>query len=152
RQMWIDQDGAAGTPIEHLTGDPRALEHLMFDVTSVGYQVAFPRRVCVIGAGGGRDVVTALAAGAVEVDAVELNRATVEVVSSVAREFSGDIYHYPGVRAVVGEGRSYLARAPGPYDMIQISLVDSWAATVAGAYALSENFLYTQEALQLYWR
>ena len=150
-QWWIDQDGSAGMPIEHLTGEPRALEHLMFDVTSVGYQVAPPRRVCVIGAGGGRDVLTALAAGAAEVDAVELNPTTVALVSGAAREFSGDIYHYPGVRAVISEGRSYLTRAPGPYDMIQISLVDSWAATAAGAYALSENFLYTQEALQLYW-
>ena len=151
RQMWIDQDGSAGMPIERFTGDPRALGYLLFDVTSIGYEWAEPRRVCVIGAGGGRDVLTALVAGATLVDAVELNGGIVETVSGRAHEFSGDVYHHRGVRAVISEGRSYLTRAPGPYDLVQISLVDSWAATAAGAYALSENFLYTVEALQLYW-
>ena len=150
-QMWIDQDGSAGMPIERFTGDPGAVQHLLFDVTSIGHQWAQPRRVCVIGAGGGRDVLTALAAGAVRVDAVEINSGTVDAVSRVAGGFSGDPYHHPQVRAIIGEGRSFLTRSPGPYDLIQISLVDSWAATSAGAYALSENFLYTSEALQLYW-
>jgi hypothetical protein len=31
------------------------------------------------------------------------------------------------------------------YDLIQIALVDSWAATAAGAFALSESYLYTVE-------
>ena len=51
----------------------------------------------------------------------------------------------------MGEGRSFLTTAPGRYDLIQISLVDSWSATTAGAYALSENYLYTLEAYRLYW-
>src|SRR4029078_13444059 len=36
------------------------------------------------------------------------------------------------------------------YDIIQASLVDTWAATSAGAYALSENSLYTVEAFEDY--
>jgi len=152
RQMWIDQDGSAGTPIEHPTGEPGALDHLLFDVTSVGYQLASPDRVCIIGTGGGRDILTALESGATAVDAVELNGAIVAAVSGPFGDFSGDVYHRPGVRPVVSEGRSYLLRTDDRYDLIQISLVDSWAATAAGAYALSENFLYTVEALQLYWQ
>jgi hypothetical protein len=151
-QMWIDQDGSAGTPIEHPTGEPAALEHLMFDVTSVGYQLVSPDRVCIIGAGGGRDILTALESGADEVDAVELNGAIVSAISGPFGDFSGDVYHLPGVRPVIDEGRSFLLRTETSYDLIQISLVDSWAATAAGAYALSENFLYTVEAIQLYWR
>ena len=151
REMWIDQDGSAGTPIEHPTDAPGSLDHLLFDVTSVGYQLLAPRQVCVIGAGGGRDVLTALRAGAQRVEAVEINPAIVEAVSGPFGEFSGDVYHRPGVVAVVSEGRSHLMRTTRRYDLIQISLVDSWAATAAGAYSLSENFLYTREALQLYW-
>jgi len=151
KQMWIDQDGSAGMPIEQFAGDVSVPNHLLFDVTSIGYQWRTPDRVCVIGAGGGRDVLTALVAGATTVDAVELNPTTVDIVSRVTKPFSGDVYHHPGVRAVIGEGRSFLTRTPGPYDLVQISLVDSWAATSAGAYALSENYLYTVEALQLYW-
>jgi len=152
RQMWIEQDGSAGTPITELNAQPQALTHLFFDVTSVGYQLRPPKTACVIGAGGGRDVLTALKAGAGYVDAVELNGAIVAALSGQLRDFSGDLYHRPGVHAHVSEGRSFLTRSQRHYDLIQISLIDSWAATAAGAYSLSENYLYTVEALRLYLR
>ncbi len=150
-QMWIDQDGSAGTPIESFSGDLSSLQYLMFDVTSVGYQLMNPATACVIGVGGGRDVLTALTSGTRSVDAVELNRGIVEMLSGPVRQFSGDVYHAPGVTPVVSEGRSYLMRTAKHFDLIQVSLVDSWAATAAGAYALSENYLYTVEAFGLYW-
>jgi len=162
-QMWIEQDGSAGTPITRLDaplgGDAwkqavqgAGFEHLDYDVTSLAYQLTPPRRACVIGAGGGRDILCALRAGAAEVDAVELNPGIVNAVSKRFGDFSGHVYDLPGVRGVVSEGRSFLTRSPGDYDMVQISLIDSWAATAAGAFALSENYLYTTEALELYWR
>ncbi len=150
-QLWIEQDGSAGTPITRWSGGADDLSHLFYDVTSVGYQLRPPRRVCVIGAGGGRDVLTALSAGATEVDAVELNPHILDAVSGPFREFAGDVYGRPGVRPIESEGRSFLTRAAGDYDLIQISMVDSWAATSAGAFALSENYLYTVEAFRLYW-
>ncbi len=152
-QYWMEQDASAGTPITRFDGDVTdmsELEHLRFDVTSVAYQVRPPRRVAVIGAGGGRDVLTALQAGAKDVDAVELNAGVVETVSGRFKEFSGDVYHAPGVHATVSEGRAFLTRSRGDYDLIQISLIDSWAATAAGAYSLAENNLYTLEAYRLY--
>jgi hypothetical protein len=149
-QRWLDQDGSAGTPIEQLAGDPRDLTHLLFDVTSFAYQVATPKRVFIVGAGGGRDIVTALATGAREVDAVELNAATHAIMTGPLAEFSGDIYRRSGVNVTVGEGRSHLTHSERQYDLIQVSLVDTWAATAAGAYALSENYLYTEEALAVY--
>ncbi len=151
-QLWIEQDGSAGTPITRLKTTPAALDHLLFDVTSAGYQLRAPRRVAVIGGGGGRDILTALRAGATDVDAVELNGDIVAALSGPLREFSGDVYHLPGVHPAVSEGRSFLTHSRGDYDSIQISLIDSWAATAAGAFALSENYLYTVEALRLYWR
>ncbi len=150
KQLWIEQDASAGTPITHLETTPAALTHLFFDVTSIGYQLQKPERVCIVGAGGGRDILSALKAGATDVDAVELNGHIVDALSGPFREFSGDVYHLPGVHSTVGEGRSFLAHSRGGYDMIQISLIDSWAATAAGAFALSENYLYTVEALRLY--
>lgn len=148
--LWIEQDGSAGTPIVRYSGKPSEVRHLFFDVTSAPYAVRPPRRVAVIGAGGGKDVLTALASGAERVDAVELNPAIVEAVSGPFREVSGGVYDLPGVRAEVAEGRSFLSKSAGGYDAIQISLIDSWAATSGGAYALSENYLYTVEALRLY--
>lgn len=151
QERWIDQDGSAGTPVEHLPGAASELEHLGFDVTSAGYQLFAPHHVCVIGAGGGRDIVTALAFGARTVDAVEMNRGIHGLMTGALAEFAGNIYTRPGVHTVVDEGRSFLSHTDKRYDLIQISLVDSWAATAAGAFALSENYLYTVEALQLYW-
>jgi hypothetical protein len=150
RERWIDQDGSAGTPVEHLPGAPSELTHLGFDVTSAGYQVFAPKHVCIVGAGGGRDIVTALAFGAQQVDAVEVNRGIYRLMTGPLAALAGNIYTRPGVNTVVDEGRSYLSHTDKRYDAIQISLVDSWAATAAGAFALSENFLYTREALQLY--
>jgi hypothetical protein len=150
-QLWIEQDGSAGTPITRWSDSWNDFPHLFYDVTSVGYQWQSPDRVCVIGSGGGRDVLTAMRAGATEIDAVELNPHILDAVSGPFREFAGDIYRRPGVDAIASEGRSFLTRAEGRYDLIQISMVDSWAATSAGAFALSENYLYTVEAFQLYW-
>lgn len=152
-QRWMEQDGSAGTPITSFDGDVAdmgALEFLLYDVTTVAYQVRPPRRVAVIGGGGGRDILSALLAKADEIDAVELNPGVVETLSTRYRAFAGDIYHAKGVHAFVSEGRSFLTRAEGGYDLIQISLIDSWAATAAGAYSLSENNLYTVEAYRLY--
>ena len=43
-----------------------------------------------------------------------------------------------------------MRRSPDKYDVIQASLVDTWAATAAGAYTLTENTLYTVEAFTDY--
>lgn len=148
--LWMEQDGSAGTPITRVSGAPDALEHLFYDVTSLGYQWRPPGTVCIIGPGGGRDILTALKAGASWVDAVEMNPAIVEALRGPFNDYSGDVYGRAGVHAVVGEGRSFLTRTARQYDLIQISLIDSWAATAAGAFSLSENYLYTQQALELY--
>ncbi|MCB9876125.1 MAG: hypothetical protein H6835_00875 [Planctomycetes bacterium] len=153
-QFWMEQDGTAGTPITRFDGDTSDMgefDFLLFDVTAAGYQVRPPRRVAIIGGGGGRDVLTALRCGAADIDVAEFNAGVVETVSTRFKEFSGDIYHAPGVHAHVSEGRSFLTRSPGDYDLIQISLIDSWAATAAGAYTLAENNLYTVEAFRLYY-
>jgi hypothetical protein len=148
-QLWLEQDGSAGTPITKWDG-LAPLPHLMFDVTSVAYQLERPERVCIIGAGGGRDVLTAIKAGSTHIDAVELNPFTIDAVSNEFGSFSGDPYHRASVRAIASEGRAFLTRSYGQYDVLQISLIDTWAATSAGAYALSENGLYTLEAFRLY--
>lgn len=117
-RRWLEQDGSAGTPIIRFD-DPRTnLEHLLFDVTSVGYQLRNPKRVCIIGVGGGRDVHTARLSGATHIDGVELNGGIVDLVSGPMGQYSGDVYHLPGVRTHVSEGRSFLTRTENEYDLI----------------------------------
>lgn len=151
KQYWLEQDGSAGTPITRFKGDRRKLAFLFDDVTSIGYEIFPPDRVAIIGAGGGRDILSAYYSGANEIDAIELNSGIVKALRGPFREFSGGVYDLPGVNAIVDEGRSALTRSSGNYDLLQISMIDSWAATAAGAYSLSENNLYTVESYRLYW-
>jgi hypothetical protein len=66
-------------------------------------------------------------------------------------DFAGQLYQRPDVSVFVADARGYIARSPERYDVIQASLIDTWAAGGSGAYALSENSLYTQEAFRTYY-
>jgi hypothetical protein len=67
------------------------------------------------------------------------------------KDFTGDLYDLPQVRSVVDEGRSFIRKERKQYDIIQATLVDTWAATAAGAFVLTENNLYTVEAFKDYF-
>ncbi len=112
--------------------------------TAVAYHLGTPKqRVAVIGSGGGAEVLSALAHGATEVTAVELNPQLVGLV----REWS-DVYDDPRVRVVTSEARSFIRETGERYDVIQIALVGSHGASAAGVQALSESYLYTVEAIR----
>jgi len=104
--------------------------------------------VLVIGAGGGIDVLRALAAGAQHVTAVELNAATVAAVRA-ERAYNGNILDRPDVTTVVDDGRHFLARTHDRYDAILLNLVYSGAAQGQGN-ALAESYIFTTQAFQAY--
>jgi spermidine synthase len=152
KQYWIEQDSSAGTPITEFDGkNLDKLDYLLADVTSAAYLLRKPKQVAIIGGGGGRDILTALKSGVEKVKVIELNKTMVDAVSNEFKSFSGDIYHHEKVETAIAEGRSYLATSGQSYDLIQISLIDSWAASMAGAFALAENNLYTKEAYKTYF-
>ena len=146
RQAQMDIDVGAGTVLTGYDGDPAALEHLKYDVTNIGYYLRPDRRSLVVGAGGGRDVLSALAFNAQSVTAVEINKDIIRTVNGRFGDFTGHLDRDPRVRFVNDEARSFIARSREHYDFIQISLIDTWAATAAGAFVLSENSIYTVEA------
>jgi hypothetical protein len=149
--LWLDQDGSAGTPIlAYERGRPYP-EHLSYDVVSAAYPLVSPYRACIVGGGGGRDILKALQGGAKEVEVVEINPYIVDAVSQVFGAHSGDPYHLPGVQAFVAEGRNHFSRSHVPCDVLEISQIDTFAASAAGAYALTENSLYTIEAIRMFW-
>src|SRR5262249_14929853 len=105
----------------------------------------------IIGPGGGRDIVSALEFGARRVDGVEINPIIArDIMLGRFRAYSGAVYAHPRVAIHVADGRNFVRRSGDHYDVIQASLVDTWAATAAGAYTLSENSLYTTEAFGEY--
>jgi hypothetical protein len=152
RQLQMDIDVAAGTVMTGYDGTPAALEHLKYDVTNIGYFLRPEPRALIIGSGGGRDVLSALAFGAPSVTAVEINKDILRTVNGRFGDFTGHLDRDPRVRFVNDEARSYIARSPERFDSIQVSLIDTWAATAAGAFVLSENSIYTVEAWQTFLR
>lgn len=149
-EWWIEQDGGAGTPVMRFDGDLGKLGILDYDVTSVGYQIRPAQTALIVGPGGGRDILTALRQGVAKVRAVEVNRGMVELMKGEMREYSGGIYTHPRVDVQNAEARSYIAQRDEKFDVLQISLIDSFAATAAGAHALSEGYLYTVDSVRTY--
>lgn len=149
-QLSLFADGNEFGAVTRDSGEPRQLAFLDQLTSALPYHTASPRRVLVPGAGGGMDVLQALQAGAAEVDAVELNPQVTGLLLNEFAAYSGDLYRRPGVRLHIDEVRGFLAGRDTRYDLIQLSLQDSPGAASAGLFALSENYLYTEEALRTY--
>jgi len=146
-------DDLAGSPLIHFDGDLSKLEFLRYDITSLGYYLKQNQKpnVLIIGPGGGRDVLTALYLGAGNITGVEINPIIIDVTQNVFADFTGRPYSQPNVNLQIDEGRNFISRSKDKYDIIQIPLVDTWAATASGAFSLSENTLYTVEAFAEYF-
>lgn len=142
-------DGAAGTMLRRFE-TPADLEHLKYDVTNIAYFLRPSGSVCVIGVGGGRDIQSAVAFNRRPILGVELNPVFVDLLQGQFRDVAG-VAARPEVSLVSDEARTYLARDGRRFDLIQMSMIDTWAATGAGAFALSENGLYTIEAWSLFF-
>jgi len=105
----------------------------------------------VIGPGGGVDVLRAVANGSPKVTGIEINPIIVnDVMRGRYAEFSHHLYQIPEVNIHIDDGRSFIRSSRDRYDVLQMTLVDTWASTAAGAFALSENNLYTVEAFKEY--
>jgi SAM-dependent methyltransferase len=152
RELRMDIDVAASTAIMGFNGNLGDVDHLRYDVTAVGHYLRPAPSVLVVGTGGGRDILTALTFDAKKVTGVEINRDIVETLNGRFGEFSGHLDRDPRVRFVNDEARSFVARSQEQFDFIQISLIDTWAATAAGAFVLSENSVYTVEAWRVFLR
>lgn len=146
RQLLLDIDSSAVTVLTHYEGNNDDVAYLRYDVTNMAHYLRSDADVFVVGSGGGRDVLTALVFDQESVTAVELNDDIIKLVNGRFGDFTGHLDQQPGVRFIRDEARSYLARSSERFDIIQMSLIDTWAATAAGAFSLSENSLYTVEA------
>jgi predicted membrane-bound spermidine synthase len=151
-QLALDIDSLAGTPLVKFDGDIHGedIRHLSHDITALAYELRPARTTLVIGPGGGRDVLTALKYGSKDIEAVELNPLMKEVVNERFGDFTGRLYERPEVHLTIDDGRHFVRETSKRFGVVQLSLVDTWASTAAGAFALSENTLYTVEAFDDY--
>jgi spermidine synthase len=106
----------------------------------------------IIGPGGGVDVLRAVANGSPSVTGIEINPIIADtIMRGRYADYALHLYERPEVHIHVTDGRSYLRSTPQQFDVVQMTLVDTWASTAAGAFALSENNLYTVEAFREYF-
>lgn len=150
-QRWLNIDGDAGTVAYRFNGNLEDVEFLRFDVTTLAYHLPGRERIAVIGVGGGRDILSAALFGSRDITGVEINPTFVWLLTRAPgfADFT-NLDKLNGVKFEIDEGRSWFARTTRQFDLIQMSLIDTWAATGAGAFSLSENGLYTVEAWKIF--
>ena len=132
RQLYLTIDAGAGTVLTSFEGTPASLDYLRYDVTNIVHHLRPNATALVVGTGGGRDILSALAFGQRSVVGVEINGNIISAVNRRFGDFTGHLDGYPNVSFVNDEARSYIARQTAQFDIIQISLIDTWAATAAG--------------------
>jgi len=149
-QLGVFTDGDGLSVITRYSGDRQALAHLDQLTSALPYHLRPMNRVLILGAGGGADVLQARYHHATNIDAVELNPQFARLVTTDYADFAGHLYQQPGVTLHIAEARSFTAGSSGDYDLIQVSLLDSFSASASGQYALSANHLYTTGALAVF--
>jgi hypothetical protein len=151
-EIRIDADAATGIAwfdFDRLTAAQR--HDLLTGGPALPYVLRPGAKALIVGPGGGWDVARALASGSRDITGVEINPI---IASTIMRERypekSNYLYSRPGVYIYVEDGRSFVRRSKDKYQVLQATLVDTWASTAAGAFALSENSLYTSDAFRDY--
>ena len=149
-QLAVFTDGDSISAITRFDGNLAALGYLGDVTAALPYVLLEAPQVLILGAGGGADVLLALYNGAARIDAVELNLQMTNLVKDMYAEFAGHLYDNERITVHTQEARGFVARSQDQYDLIQIALLDSFAASGAGVQALNESYLYTVEAIQEY--
>ena len=155
-QLGVFIDGEGMSALTRFDGRRESLAHLGQTTSALPYRLLRRPSVLVLGAGAGADVLQAHYHGARQIDAVELNPQVVELVRQRFAEYAGGIYSSgdassptPGIARVhLAEARGFVAASRQRFDLIHVALLDSSSASAAGLHALSENYLYTVEALE----
>jgi hypothetical protein len=140
-------DGDAYTPVYAYT-NVGELDFLHYDVTAAADVLRPTGTACIIGVGGGRDILTALNFGHDHVLGIEINPAMIDILNRLGTR--SPVLRDPRVETVVGDGRAVLAGSKVRCTLLQASLIDTWAATGAGAFAHTEATLYTREAWSIF--
>jgi hypothetical protein len=141
--MHVDPHGWQGTAWQrNLMASPPALANVLRP----------HGEFAIIGPGGGVDVLRAVANGSPSVTGIEINPIiATSIMRGAYADYSYHLYDLPEVHLYVTDGRSFVRNARQSFDVVQMTLVDTWASTAAGAFALSENSLYTVDAFREYF-
>ena len=158
-QHGLTIDGDNLSPISRRT-EADDVAFLSYLPTSIIHRVRPQGRVLIIRPRGGLDVAVALHSGAREVVVVEDNPLVVQAVRDTYGPMTDNLYRDSRVRVLVEDGRSGLqswdtgqGKSKEGFDIIQLSLAETFHPLTAASYSLSENYIYTVEGfLQAFGR
>ncbi|MDO8938803.1 MAG: SAM-dependent methyltransferase [Methylicorpusculum sp.] len=151
-QLGVFTDADNMSAITQYDGNPETISHLDQTTSALPYHLQKLHRVLILGAGTGSDVLQARYHGIEHIDAVELNPQIVDLVKKKYAGFAGQLYDPDHVTVHIAEARGFVATSREQFDLIAISLLDAFGASAAGLYALSETYLYTEQAIAEYLR
>jgi hypothetical protein len=146
RVLTLDMDGSANTALYQNTNKPTETDFVLYDLAYLAHSLRHNADVAVIGVGGGRDVLAAVKMGQKSVTGIEFNADILSALTTRYSDWTNNLGHNPIVSLHNDEARSWISRSKTNFDIIQASMIDTFAASSSGAYALTENCLYTTEA------
>jgi len=154
----LNIDNSANTPVTEFDGNWAALKAdasgFLMDPKPLMDAMGGTCRFLSIGSGGGGDVLMALKNDATEVVAVEVNPTINRMLlpGGSLHDYSGRLYADPRVQVVTEDARAYLRRCDSRFDIVYSFSSNTFAALASGAFALAENYVFTTEAFQDYYR
>jgi spermidine synthase len=152
KEFILFHDGQPGSGMRRFNGDFKQFHHLEQDSRSIPFNVLKKEpKVLIIGAAGGHEIVSSLYFKASHVTGVELNPVTYSLLTDVYADVTGHLPKHPKVTHLNGDGRWFLKQSQDKYDLIWFVAPDSYAAmnaATAGAFVLSESYLYTVEMIR----
>ena len=145
-------DGDAGTPFTKFNGrNFESMDWLKYDVTNIAYSLPAIDSAAIIGVGGGRDALSARMFGVKNISAIDINPIQVSLLThNKWMENYTSVSRLPNISIQKGEAQNWFSRSKQHFDLIEMSMIDTWAATGAGAFSLSENSVYTTDAWRIF--
>ena len=105
-------------------------------------------KALIVGVGGGEGLLKALLHNFQKIIGLELNPNVVSLMKNEFAGFSGNIYSKKQIQIIKKEARGYIRNSNEKYDLIEISMLDTYNTASSGIYALNETYLYTVESIQ----
>jgi spermidine synthase len=139
------------TDMFHYDGTLNSISFLQYDIVNLAYRLPGIHKSAVIGLGGGKDILSAHLFGVTDITGVELNPIIVDL--NTKDPFYGNFSNLtslPNVKLYADDARSWYAASHEKFDLVQMSMIDSFEATGAGAFSLSANGLYTLEGWRVF--
>ena len=149
-QLAVFTDGEGMSVITKYPDSKDELKYLDYQTSSLAYHLEPLKNILLIGVGGGTDLLQAIYHNINKIDALEINPQFVNLVKEKFAKYAGDIYSLDNVDIYTSEARGFLSQNNKKYDLINLSMVDSFSASSGGLNAINENYLYTIEAFEQY--